>query len=571
MLYELGCDLFAEKKHGKLEPRPMVHFRKGLNTVLGDKQGQNSIGKSTFLLAIDFAFGGDDYLDRSKNNVLDFVDSHDIKFAFKFGERIEYYRRNTTAHNVVTVCNAKYEPTDTVLTLDAYMSHIRRQYRIETAENSLRGIIGLYFRIYGRDNYNERHPLKYGDTTDKNSITELEKLYGVYSKIKEIDDYFTEQSTRQRVRKKGTELGEIVTIATSKSQVKANLKEIDELQKELDKLTNEQDVELSKRDTERLDNAAVIKGQLAVMRRKRSRLVSRLNAIKNNIEGGQTPVSEDMAELQQFFPNVNLEQIEKIENFHHKMQTILTGEMSEEIEQLELLIRAATEEVERLENKQRELGVPTRIPKKFLERAANIQRRIDLLKQQNKGYEESKKLQRDIKDAKEQLAQTRESQLSLVESMINQEMERLNDYIYDGERYAPEIHFQSTRKGNPTYTFGCRWNSGTGENYKNLIIFDLSILKTTELPVLIHDSLIFKNVADLPIDKIMHLYMESDKQIFIAFDKKDAFSKYTSDTVYETRVLELHDNGGELFGWSWDKKSKKTNTEENKTEADEQQ
>ena len=349
----------------------------------------------------------------------------------------------------------------------------------------------------------------------------------------------------------------------------ANLKEIDELQKELDQLTKEQDVELSKKDTERLDEAAAIKGQLAVMRRKRSRLVSRLEAIKKNFEGGPTPVSEDMAELQQFFPNVNLEQIEKIENFHHKMQTILTGEMAEEIEQLEVLIKAATEEVERLENKQRELGVPTRIPKKFLERAAAIQRRIDLLKQQNQGYEDNKKLQKDIKDAKERLAQTRESQLSLVESMINQEMERLNDYIYDGERYAPEIHFLSTRKGNPTYTFGCRWNSGTGENYKNLIIFDLSILKTTELPALIHDSLIFKNVADLPIDKIMHLYMESDKQIFIAFDKKDAFSKYTSDTVYKTRVLELHDNGGELFGWSWDKKSKKPGTEEIKT--DEQQ
>ena len=39
----------------------------------------------------------------------------------------------------------------------------------------------------------------------------------------------------------------------------------------------------------------------------------------------------------------------------------------------------------------------------------------------------------------------------------------------------------------------------------NLIIFDLSILSTTELPVLIHDSLIFKNIADLPIDKIMAL------------------------------------------------------------------
>lgn len=40
---------------------------------------------------------------------------------------------------------------------------------------------------------------------------------------------------------------------------------------------------------------------------------------------------------------------------------------------------------------------------------------------------------------------------------------------------------------------------------------------------------------------------------------------------YKTRVLELRDNGGELFGWPWDKKSKSSNTEGNKTEVDEQQ
>ena len=30
--------------------------------MLGDKAVQNSIGKSTFLLVVDFCFGGDDYI-----------------------------------------------------------------------------------------------------------------------------------------------------------------------------------------------------------------------------------------------------------------------------------------------------------------------------------------------------------------------------------------------------------------------------------------------------------------------------------------------------------------------------
>lgn len=149
----------------------------------------------------------------------------------------------------------------------------------------------------------------------------------------------------------------------------------------------------------------------------------------------------------------------------------------------------------------------------------------------------------------------RKSQLDTVQTIINQEMVRMNDFIYDGKQYAPEIKFSDAKNGNPKYTFGCDWNSGTGENYKNLIIFDLSVFKTTALPFIVHDSLIFKNIADLPIDKIMQLYVNSGKQVFISFDKHKAFTEYTAKTVYDTRVIELHSDGGELFGWSWAKKT----------------
>lgn len=59
MLYEIECDKFARKIDGKLVPRGPITFHEGLNTVLGDKKAENSIGKSTFLLALDFCFGGD--------------------------------------------------------------------------------------------------------------------------------------------------------------------------------------------------------------------------------------------------------------------------------------------------------------------------------------------------------------------------------------------------------------------------------------------------------------------------------------------------------------------------------
>lgn len=58
MLLELSCDAF--KSYGEI--RKNIVFHEGLNAVVGGKRGANSIGKSTFLMLIDFAFGGDDYI-----------------------------------------------------------------------------------------------------------------------------------------------------------------------------------------------------------------------------------------------------------------------------------------------------------------------------------------------------------------------------------------------------------------------------------------------------------------------------------------------------------------------------
>lgn len=64
MLKTIECDLF--KLGGKDgTSRGTIVFHEGLNAVIGGIAGENSIGKSTFLLIVDFCFGGDSY-DKSK-------------------------------------------------------------------------------------------------------------------------------------------------------------------------------------------------------------------------------------------------------------------------------------------------------------------------------------------------------------------------------------------------------------------------------------------------------------------------------------------------------------------------
>ena len=554
MLYEIECEKFAKKVNGQLVPRGRIQLREGLNTVLGDKAAQNSIGKSTFLLVVDFCFDGDDYINPKICKAKEKLHSHTINFAFKFGNRIDYFCRSTKTPSEIGICDSDYKVQRTQ-TLKEFKDYLLEAYGITTPSISFREMVGRFLRIYGRENYAERYPLKYGDVKPEASIETLEKMFNVFAFIEEYKSVYDDKSKRTKVRDDATKLGEMTNVARTKKEYNANEKEIERLKAELQKLMDREDAELSQEETDNLDKASEIRGQLTVLKRRRSRLVSQLNAVKANMSGGLVPVEEDLSELSEFFPDVDVQRLSQIEHFHDKMQRILSQEMGDEIAQLQILIDAVSAEMARLQEAQRKLGVPVTVSKKFMDQVVDIQRKIDILTAKNKAYDKTAKLKTKKKDAKIQLEDVRETQLQVVETSINQEMTRLNDYIYGGERYAPTIKFGNSRSGKPTYDFWTEDDTGAGTNFKGLIIFDLALLRLTELPVIAHDSNIFKNIADLPIDKIMELYNQSTKQIFIAFDKEDTFYDVTRDIVHSTKIIELHENGGELFGWSWAKKA----------------
>lgn len=554
MLYEIECEKFAKKVNGQLVPRGRIQLREGLNTVLGDKAAQNSIGKSTFLLVVDFCFGGDDYINPKICKAKEMLHSHTINFAFKFGNRIDYFCRSTKTPSEIGICDSDYKVQRTQ-TLKEFKDYLLEVYGITTPSISFREMVGRFLRIYGRENYAERYPLKYGDVKPEASIETLEKMFNVFAFIEEYKRVYDDKSKRTKIREDATKLGEMTNVAKTKKEYSTNEKEIEHLRTELQKLMDKEDAKLSQEETDNLDKASEIRGQLTVLKRRRSRLVSQLNAVKANMLGGLVPVEEDLSELSEFFPDVDVQKLSQIEHFHDRMQHILSQEMGDEIAQLQILIDAVSTEMTRLQEAQRKLGVPVTVSKKFMDQVVDLQRQIDILTAKNKAYDKTAKLKTEKKDAKNQLEDVRETQLQVVETSINQEMTRLNDYIYGGERYAPTIKFGNSRSGKPTYDFWTENDTGAGTNFKGLIIFDLALLRLTELPVIAHDSNIFKNIADLPIDKIMELYNQSKKQIFIAFDKEDAFYDVTRKIVHSTKVIELYENGGELFGWSWAKKT----------------
>ena len=151
MLHEICCDQFHQKR---------IAFNPGLSVVLGTNTGDNSIGKSTFLLIVDYVFGGSTYA--STTDIIDNVGPHDIYFSFVFDKETFKFCRNSIRANTVWKCNDSYEKVEEI-GLNDYCKWLDSKYAISLPELSFRDAVGRYIRAYGKNNCDERHPLHYDE------------------------------------------------------------------------------------------------------------------------------------------------------------------------------------------------------------------------------------------------------------------------------------------------------------------------------------------------------------------------------------------------------------------------
>src|SRR5699024_12206241 len=79
---------------------------------------------------------------------------------------------------------------------------------------------------------------------------------------------------------------------------------------------------------------------------------------------------------------------------------------------------------------------------------------------------------------------------------INKKIKELSDIIYDGTKTEPELIIEKHN----SYSFYTPNDSGSGAKYKGLVIFDISMLALTDIPLVVHDSLLLKQIEDEAIE-----------------------------------------------------------------------
>ena len=541
MLIEITSPVFKEK--GK--ERPPIRFKEGLNVVLGKEDGENSIGKSSAMLAIDFAFGGNSYL---ASDGVKHIGNHTIFFAFKFDGTPYYFARSTESPTDIHVCSEGYVLTGVVWTKQQFADWLKEKYHIDFAGLSFRETMSSFFRIYGKENTDERKPLKGlpGEGMQK-SIEILVRLFDRYKDIEAFNGNLEEQKKRLSIFREARKYRFVPDLVGGKTKYDENLAQIHSLQVQLDNLTDEQveghneaDIEKSRLKSQLQGSKLRLETDLQAKRR-------RVSLLDISLAYGLYPTEADLSALQEFFPDVNIRKLYEVEKYHQKLATILDEQFKSERQSVELEIAALLEQIQSVQTEINQLGFVGNLSKEFLDMHSEIKGHIDALKAQNEAYLTLTELQDAKKKADEMLKHAIESILDEIERAINDRMKEYNDSLFTDVRKAPRLTFNEYN----SYRFETPDDTGTGSNYKGMVIYDLAILNLTALPAIAHDSLILKNIGDGAVDGIMKIYVQSTKQVFIAFDKQAAYKPDTQRILTGNTVLKLSDGNCELYGESW--------------------
>ena len=190
------------------------------------------------------------------------------------------------------------------------------------------------------------------------------------------------------------------------------------------------------------------------------------------------------------------------------------------------------------------------VSKVVLDKYALIDREINQLNLENEKYLLLETLTSDYKEKEEKLVKDTMEQAKFLEKELNKKMIEINTFIFKKSTNNPEFHIESPKR----YSFYTPNDDGTGTNFKGLIVMDLATLLLTSLPILVHDSIILKQISNESIEKIFEIYNNSKKQIFIAIDKESSYSKVTQEIILKNEVLKLSSNGNELYGYDFSKK-----------------
>ena len=560
MLVEVQCDKF--KKDGQI--REPIQFHAGLNAVLGDDNGSNSIGKSTFLMILDFVFGGKDYVKKCtdvQNSILD----HTINFTFEFEGKKYHFARNNIDFNKVIRCDSSYQPLEGAepLSLQEYGAFLCGMYGLTAEDITWRSAVSRFIRVSKRDTLDEERPLlssknESAEDTIKNYMRLFDRYTSVAAQIKQAADA---EDEKEAFRKTTQQYNHVRAAKNDKERAEneARIIELEQQEQELAENSNKGLLDL---DSITAQKVADLTDQLINYRRQRARVQAQLNAVRRDMTEQKKGFKRTFSDLERFFPGEEFRTLEDIEHFHQKLSKILAAEFAETEKDLATTYILLGNEIVRIKEQITEIKNVPNVSQAILQEYARITTELKNLQEANENYDELQQLKKVATDYAEARDAVIHSQLLGIETEVNQAMRELSfEILKDATHMPPVLRLEKLNK----YTFKTPNDGGTGAQYRGLITFDLANMAVAPVPFVVHDSVLLKNIERPVFSEIIKAYVAQEdkgKQVFMAYDMLDSYGPETRQLIESHAVLKLSPGGNELFGWAWNKEKENETTEQ---------
>ena len=442
-------------------------------------------------------------------------------------------------------CNEKYEPVKEI-TLDTYCNFLSLQYGMQNLGASFRELVSGFFRIYGRYNYDERHPLKaHQNDTMETGIRRMLQLYGKYAPVGDLAALVEEAESKEKTYKNAYKF-QYIRGVTRQEDYKKNEARIAELQAKKEELARGSTQDLLDMDSVQAARLSDLKRQLANLRRQKTRLRSQLAAMKADMEIDESSFKRDYSELREFFPDAAIKHIEEIDGFHRKLKSVLNSEYKDSQRKIEDTMELLDVQISVLEQEISEVNATPHLTQALLDSYSGIDREMKNLRDANEYYIKKDELQTTREELQARLDSLIEELTAELQTGINIQLRELNDIVCNGRKTAPSIAISNAKK----YVFTTPNDIGTGSQTRGMFLFDLVTAENTLLPAVVQDSMSVKQVEDPVMLRILELYRRSSKQFFV--DKGESYTDENKipEIIKETTRLKLLP-GHELFGRAW--------------------
>ncbi|WP_404344114.1 DUF2326 domain-containing protein [Vreelandella venusta] len=527
MLSKVACPLF---NHGE------INFHPGLNIVLGDDDAKNSIGKSSALMVVDFVMGGMTLLE-DKAGIIKFLGHHAYNIEFLFEGESYFFKRSTDLAEVVQVCNQSYETVEEI-SVDAYRSQLKKLYDLEHLNGSFRSLVNPFSRIWNKGGLDPDQPFT-GHFRESVGIS-IERIIDFFERT---DDILKEKAVlnfhndRKKLISKSMSAEIIPKI--NRAQYKRNQQLIAD---------NAAAIEVLKQGFTGALGAyeALFDEELREQHQHKNELVTRRNELRAKMDRlrrdllGVTPgLTANISLIKEFFPDVKVDRLEKVEAFHQNISKMVQKELKKELALYSKYETELVAQISSLESDMRASLAAKGTPDDLFARVFDLKEVTDKAAQENKFYDQKAAVAKEVLLAKERLEAIYVGIFLDIEAKLNFKLKQFNKVVYGPNRNASQIRIKSAS----SYSFTSSEDTGTGKSYAGLVGFDLAMLSLSHLPFVIHDSVIYKNIEVSATRNIIRILAAvKRKQIFLAFDEAVKFGEVTEQRLRAKTVIKLSHN-----------------------------